>query len=243
MNKENVGRLDRIEGILEEVAVFQNRTEKHLEDFAVYRKEHEESHKEIDILLKELAESHKELTESHKELAESHKELAESQKKTDEQIKKTDEQIKKTNEHVSGLARSWGYLAADLAEEALIGAMEKYKIRLTDIRSRLKHKDERGNILCEVDLVGTNGEVAVVVESKGRLTKNYVDAFITKLEKDVQKYFSECNRSKLYGVMAYFSTDNGIETYAHRKGLFVIQALSGMGKIKNSEEFQPHSFS
>ena len=183
-------------------------------------------------------------TEKHlEELAESQKKTDEQIKKTDEQIKKTDEQIKKTNEHVSGLARSWGNLAVDLAEEALMGAMEKYKIQLTDIRSRLKHKEEQGNILCELDVVGTNGEVAVVVESKGRLTKNYVDAFINKLEKDVRKYFSECNRPKLYGVMAYLSTDNGIETYAHRKGLFVIQALSGMGKIKNPEQFQPHWFS
>lgn len=214
MSKENTFRLNRIEGILEETTLSQKRTDK---------------------LLEEITSSQKAFHTSLNELKTSLKELSESQKKTDEQIRKT-------NEHVAGLAKSWGYLAADMAEEALIGAMDQYKIQLNDIRSRLKHKDGQGNILCEVDVVGTNGDVAVVVESKGRLTKNYVDAFISKLEQDVRKYFSECNRPKLYGVMAYLSTDNGIERYANRNGLFVIQALSGMGKIKNAKDFQPRSF-
>ena len=84
------------------------------------------------------------------------------------------------------------------------------------------------------------GEV-VVVEVKTTLKVKDVDHFLNKLGdfKELVPYHKD---KKLYGAVAYLKSDEFSNSYAEKKGLFVIRATGSSAKIINGEGFKAKKF-
>jgi hypothetical protein len=153
-------------------------------------KETIESQKETDRIVKETTESQKETSERQKEIDRILKETAESQKETARQMEKTDRQMKETDRQIKDFNKRFGdftnrfgevveyMLAPNLHEKFKeIGLNFPQYSRNTDLR------DYENNIFLEIDISLHNGEKAMLVEVKTKLTIEDIKEHEKRLEK------------------------------------------------------------
>jgi Holliday junction resolvase-like predicted endonuclease len=93
----------------------------------------------------------------------------------------------------------------------------------------------------EVDILAVNGDVAVVVEVKSRLTKEDVDDFCESLQRFKQAFPERVNH-QLYGAVAAIELVKDIDRYAYRKGLFFIRQCGNSVELANDDGFQPRAW-
>ena len=76
--------------------------------------------------------------------------------------------------------------------------------------------------IAEVDVLIENGEYAIVVEIKTKLTEDAIDRHLKRIEA-VREYFdAHSDKRKIVGAVAGGNVDNEALEYAHENGLFVI---------------------
>jgi RecB family endonuclease NucS len=90
----------------------------------------------------------------------------------------------------------------------------------------------------EIDIFAVDGDVAVAVEVKSRLSRQDVDDFLTRLEQ-FRQAFPHYTGYQIYGAVAGIEIDEGVDRYAHQQGLFVIKQRGDTVAIANDTTFQP----
>ena len=125
-------------------------------------------------------------------------------------------------------------MAADLIE--LLGGRD---IEVDHTITNLKKIN--GQTRVEFDIVAVNGEEAVAVEVKTTLKVRDVDHFVQMLAQFAAQ-LPEYRGRKVYGAVAYLKADEKSDSYAERRGLFVIRATGSSASITNREGFTPRVF-
>ena len=197
------------------------------------QKETDRQMKETDRMIKENA---KETDQKFQETAEQMKENAEQMKENAEQMKETDRRLKELDKLYNG---QWGKLMESLVEGDLVKMLKERDIDVHQTSRNLKNEDGGRN--WEFDLLAVNGDEIVVVEVKTTLKVKDVDHFLNKLGdfKELVPYHKD---KKLYGAVAYLKSDEFSNSYAEKKGLFVIRATGSSAKIINGEGFKAKKF-
>ena len=192
-----------------------------------------EGQKETDRQMKE---TDRMIKENAKETAEQMKETAEQMKENAEQMKETDRRLKELDKLYNG---QWGKLMESLVEGDLVKMLKERGIDVHQTSRNLKNEDGERN--WEFDLLAVNGDEIVVVEVKTTLKVKDVDHFLNKLGdfKELVPYHKD---KKLYGAVAYLKSDEFSNSYAEKKGLFVIRATGSSAKIINGEGFKAKKF-
>lgn len=93
----------------------------------------------------------------------------------------------------------------------------------------------------DIDLIVINGKEIVAVEVKTTLNVKEVDEFLDKL-KSFKKVFPYYADKQIYAAVAYLKANQKSDSYAERKGLFVIRATGSSASITNKETFKPKIF-
>ncbi|MBC6418539.1 MAG: hypothetical protein GDA44_06975 [Prochloron sp. SP5CPC1] len=189
---------------------------------------------ELDRLLAQLAEDSKRRTE---ELA---VELAEDRKRraveAEKRLAKVEAIVANTNKAVSSLTSRWGQFLENFVEPAAVSLFQERGILVTQTLRRMKTK--RAGLAMEIDILAMNGDVAVAVEVKSHLSKSDVDYFLEKLAR-FKEAFPRFADVTLNGAIAGIDIDEGIDSYAYRRGLFVIRQSGEVVEIANDKNFQP----
>ena len=178
-----------------------------------------------------------------KEVWEGIDELRRAQQQTDRQMKETDLQIKKTDRRLKELrdlfTGQWGKLMEALVEGDLVKLLNKKNIQVEKTLQNIKgdYQKERW----EIDILAINGNEVVVVEVKTTLMVKHVDRLGTIL-KSFTLVHPEYKGKKIYGAVAYLKANQSSDSYAEKKGLFVIRATGSSASILNREGFVPKSF-
>ncbi len=141
-----------------------------------------------------------------------------------------------TNKAVSALTSRWGQFLENLVEPAAVNLFQARGIPVTQTLRRMKTK--RAGLAMEIDILAIDDDVAVAVEVKSHLSKADVDYFLEKLARFKQA-FTRYADVKLHGAVAGIDIDEGIERYAYRRGLFLIQQSGEVVEIANDEYFRP----
>ena len=190
------------------------------------QKETDRQRKETDRMIKENA----------KETDQKFQETAELMKENAEQMKETDRRLKELDKLYNG---QWGKLMESLVEGDLVKMLKERGIDVHQTSRNLKNEDGERN--WEFDLLAVNGDEIVVVEVKTTLKVKDVDHFLNKLGdfKELVPYHKD---KKLYGAVAYLKSDEFSNSYAEKKGLFVIRATGSSAKIINGEGFKAKKF-
>ncbi len=197
----------------------------------------EDSKRRTEELAAELAEDRKrraaELDRRFAELAaEADRRAAEAEKR----LAKAEAIAANTNKAVSALTSRWGQFVENLVEPAAVRIFQERGITVTQTLRRLEMK--RAGIEMEIDILGIDGDVAVAIEVKPRLSKTDVDYFLEKLA-HFKEAFPRYSDVKLNAAVAGIEIDEGVDRYAYRQGLFVIQQSGEVVEIVNDQNFRP----
>jgi hypothetical protein len=173
--------------------------------------------------------------EAERRSAEAEQRNAEADR-TMEELKKL---VRATTEAVNNLTTPLCLFIEEMVEPAVVQLFQERGIDVTQTMSRLKSK--RPGAAMEIDILAVNGSELVAVECKSRLSKDDVDDFLDRLQR-FKLAFPQFRDFQVYGAVAGIEIDQGIDSYAYRRGLFVIKQSGETVKIINDVQFQPVGF-
>ncbi len=154
----------------------------------------------------------------------------------DRRLERLEKIAANTSREVAGLTTRWGQFVENLVEPAVVRLFQERGIEVQETARRMKSK--RPGAQMEVDIFAVNGEVAVAIEVKSRLSQRDVDEFIAKLGR-FKLAFPHYGTYYIYGAVAGIEIDAGIDRYAYQQGLFVIQQTGDTVTLANDSAFRP----
>ncbi len=119
---------------------------------------------------------------------------------------------------------------------------EMFGERGIELRSMTTHyveEDGKGGFLYEIDILLYNTIYAIVVEVKNHLKKDDVDDHLARLDKCITSPPRGTEGKILLGAIATMIISQEVETYAKRKGFYVIKPSGKSVKIANDAAFKP----
>ncbi|PJF46327.1 MAG: hypothetical protein CUN48_14355, partial [Candidatus Thermofonsia Clade 3 bacterium] len=131
-------------------------------------KETDRRMQETDRLIRELRESSKETDRRMQETDRLIRELRESSKETDRQIRRLERQMGR-------LGNRLGQFVQDMVEPAVVRIFQEQGIPVHRVMPNVQARDDAGRVTMEIDLLVINGDHAIAVECKSRLTSDDVD--------------------------------------------------------------------
>ncbi len=137
---------------------------------------------------------------------------------------------------MAGLTTRWGQFVENLVEPAVIRLFQARGIDVQETSRRMTSK--RPGAQMEIDIFAVDGDVAVAIEVKSRLSQRDVDDFIAKLGR-FRQAFPHYGDYCIFGAVAGIEIDVGVDRYAYQQGLFVIQQSGDSVDIANDQSFRP----
>ena len=169
----------------------------------------------------------------------------ESRASLDEYKKENEKGMKKLRQELARVGLASGDIAEDLFRRNVDVVLKKRGLIFDIIIPNAKISER------EYDIVGINGSNILVVETKNRLNKSYIDHFIKKQLPFFKKHYLGSPYFKDYlpqdnGIiagLAALAVSHDIEKYAEERGLFVFtQNKEGGASIANSDSFKAKVF-
>ena len=266
--KEHVPTPDEIWKILKEVSLSQKETDRRMQESkaetdrlireskAETDRRMQESKAETDRLIRESkAETDRRMQETKAETdrlireskAETDRLIRESKAKNDQLIQaskaETERQIEENRLFIKQIDSRWGNHWGDLVEALIEGnflqLLNERGIKVT--KATPNYKGLRQNQIKEFDLVATNGQEMVVIETKSSLTKVKVDHFL-EVMRHFKEYCSEFSTLTVYGGVACLKSTKDTLDYAEKKGLLVLRVSGQNAILENKESFKPKIF-
>ena len=186
-----------------------------------------------------------ELRESLQKSVEKREQIEETLAKSLERVHEAQRETQKKLDQASGnFNNKWGEFLENFVEGDLPRLFQKWGMPVHWTTPRVRCRREDNSVAAEYDLVISNGECIVVIETKTTVSENKLDAFTRKLQL-FRQYFPHYHDRKLYGGIAYMAAERELLDYAQDKGLFLIQAPGGENNvttIANSLDFVPKSY-
>ncbi len=156
---------------------------------------------------------------------------------TGKQIKDTNQQLKETDKKIEKLIGRWSLFVEGLV---LPAAKKLFHERGIEIEHISQHAEvtRNGQEGIEIDILGVNGEYAVLIEAKSTLDVQAIDEHLERLSK-FKTFFPEYRDKKAIGAVAGIVIRSDAARYAYKQGLFVIAQSGDTVKILNDENFAP----
>jgi hypothetical protein len=172
-------------------------------------------------------------------MAESKAEADRRAAEADRRMERLEQLAANASREVSRLGDRWGLFVENIVAPAVLRLFQERGIEIRHLYRRAV-SDIPGARM-EVDILAVNGDVAVVVEVKSRLTKEDVDDFCESLQRFKQAFPERVNH-QIYGAVAAIEFVKDIDRYAYRKGLFVIRQCGDSVELANDGSFQPRAW-
>ncbi|MFQ4137832.1 DUF3782 domain-containing protein [Nodosilinea sp. PGN35] len=174
--------------------------------------------------------------EADRRAAEFDRQLAESKAEADRSLAELKRLVDNTTRAVDGLTTRWGQFVENLVEPAVLRLFQERGIDVQEVTRRMR--SQRRGAEMEIDIFAVNGDVAVAVEVKSRLSHQDVEYFLSCLERFKQS-FPHYADYDIYGAVAGIEIDEGVDRFAYQRGLFVIKQTGDTVIIANNSTFQP----
>jgi hypothetical protein len=195
---------------------------------------HSEQLRETGRLISELRESGKETDRRMQETDRLIRELRESSKETDRQIRSLERQMGR-------LGNRLGQFVQDMVEPAVVRLFQEQGIPVHQVHPNVQARDDAGRVTMEIDLLVINGDHAIAVECKSRLTSDDVDAHLERLGR-FKAVFPEYADKLLHGAVAAMGAPEEVVRYAERQGLYVLVQADDDVVLRNQPGFAPRTW-
>jgi hypothetical protein len=161
------------------------------------------------------------------ENAQGMKELRESQKETARQMEETDRQIKEYNKRFGDFTNRFGEVVEYMIAPNLREKFSEMGLNFLQANSGTRVADYGNSIHFEVDVMLENGDKALLVEIKTKLTTENVQEHIARLEK-MRKYADlRGDKRTFLGAVAGVVMAANVKEYALGQGFYVIEPAGG----------------
>jgi len=162
-----------------------------------------------------------------KEVAELQKETDRQMKETTQQIKETEQQMKETDKRLDKQLGKLGNRMGEVVEHMVVPNLrEKFRELGYDFPKANPNSnvsDRINKIYIEIDVLLENGDKALLVEIKTKLSTEDVKEHIERLEK-MRKYADlHGDKRTFLGAVAGVVTTDNVKEYALKQGFFVIE--------------------
>ena len=158
-------------------------------------------------------------------------EVAQNQKETDRQLKETDRILKEDskrlkdelNTQIGALTNLFGDVTEAMVAPKICEKFEEFGLIFPQANPNARFNDRINKISFEVDIMLENGDKAMLIEAKTKLTDERVDKHILRLEK-MRKYADLHGDKRIFlGAVAGIVLIDEVKDYALSKGLYFIE--------------------
>jgi hypothetical protein len=157
------------------------------------------------------------------EVAERQKETARQIKETDRQMKETDRKMKETDKKISDLGDRFGEMVEYMVMPSLVGKFRELGFVFTKAYPHTKIRDDKNNIITEVDITLENGDKVMIVEVKSKPTTKDIKEHIKRMEKVKAHANLHNDKHKYLGAIAGMVMNDTEKTFALKNGFYVIE--------------------
>jgi hypothetical protein len=249
-----------------EIRESQTRTDAEIDKLRESQKKTDNQMKKTDVEIDKLRESQKKtdeqmsrtdmeidkLRESQKrtdsQLVKFFSQMRQTQSKRDEEMDKLRELVKELSANIGGVNNSIGKIPEYMTIPEVEKEFERFDIRISEVRPDVRIRYEGGARTKEIDaiLVGKFKEeedIVIVIETKLRFRKTKeVDRFYEFLQEEFKEIASSYRSYKVVGCISAIGYGEGVESYAERRGLFVMKPVKGVIGIVNKPSFKFRSW-
>jgi hypothetical protein len=182
-----------------------------------------------------------------KQRAESAQQRAESEllfnEKMDKQRAENDKYLKEMNRELNkrmgNISDVLGLYAQSQTKERIVEMFAERGIELRSLATNYREEDGKGGFIYEIDILLYNTIYAIVVEVKNHLKKDDIDEHLERMEKCVQFPPRGTEGKILLAAAAAMIVSQEVESYATKKGFFVIKPSGKSVKLANDTNFKP----
>ena len=150
-------------------------------------------------------------------------EVGEKQKETDRQMKETDRQIKDYNRRFGDFTRRFGEVVEYMIAPNLCDKFNEFGFDFHTSSSGKRINDHANNIHFEIDVTLENGDKAMLVEIKTKLTTEHVNDHKERMEKMRTYADLRGDKRSFLGAVAGVVIEPNVKDYALKQGFFVIE--------------------
>ena len=151
------------------------------------------------------------------------KENAERQKETDRQMKETDRIVKQTSIDIGRLGNRIGEIVENMVGGNIVAQFQNYGYNVTVISRNIEFGIDGKTTAGEIDVQLDDGDVAILIEVKTKLTVENVRHHIEVMEQYRKCKGSNDNGKKRYiGAVAGTVVDDSVVKFAQKNGMYVI---------------------
>jgi hypothetical protein len=167
-------------------------------------------------------------------------------KETDQRMKETDRLLKelalKTDRQIGRLGNRLGEVIEHLMSPKLHEKFAAFHLRFDHFSRNHEIEDEQGRLLAEIDVLLENGDYAMAVEVKTRLSSEDVQEHLKRMNILRQVADRHDDRRSYLGAVAGAVVDREVIEYANRNGLYVIIPSGDTVEIEVPEGFKPRTW-
>ncbi len=157
---------------------------------------------------------------------------------TDRRMQETDRMIRELREQLGRLGNRLGQFVQDMVEPAVVRLFQQRGIPVHRVYPNATARDDSGRAIMEIDLLVIDGDHAIAVECKSRLTTDDVDEHVERLAR-FKECFPEHADKVLLGAVAAMGAPEEVVRYAERQGLYVLVQADDDVVLRNSPGFEP----
>ena len=185
------------------------------------------SPEEVWAILREVGvkqnETARRMEEMRDQQREQQKEAARRMEETDRRMAETDRQIKEYNRRFGDFTRRFGEVVEYMIAPNLREKFNELGYDFPSTASDRRIGDHKNNIFLEIDVMLENGDKAMLVEIKTKLTTEHVNDHVERMEK--MRIYADLRGDKrsFLGAVAGVVIEQNVKEYALKRGFFVIE--------------------
>jgi hypothetical protein len=177
------------------------------------------------------------------ELRKRQEETARLMKENAERQKETDKQLKETGKLVGDISKRFGESVEYLVAPNLAMKFRKLGFVFEKDYQNIKIRDQKGQVLAEIDVFLENGDKAMAIESKVKPSVDDVNDHVKRMEK-LREYADRHQDARKYlGALAGVVFSDSVKTYALSRGLYVLEPSGDtFAIIEPKGAYHPHEW-
>jgi hypothetical protein len=154
-------------------------------------------------------------------------------------VKETAAQMKETDRKLGKLGGRFGELIEHLVAPNLLDKFNSLGFNFGRAGPNVVFRNPKGIFIAEVDILLENGDTALAVEVKAKLTIPEVREHLERMEK-LRRYADEHgDKRQFIGAVAGAIISEGAKPFAIKHGFYVVQQTGDTVKIDVPEGFVP----
>jgi hypothetical protein len=165
--------------------------------------------------------------------------MRESQQETERLLQETARQMEKTDEIIGKLGNRFGELAEHLVAPNIEEKFNALGYHFEGIVPNQKIKNEKGQVIAEIDILLENDDYSVAVEVKSQPKDSDIGDFERRLEV-LRKYKNKHqDKRRIRGAIAGAIFQDEVKSAVLKAGFYVIEQTGDTVKINVPEGFKP----